>query len=87
MRSLRYIGVFVFCFLFIGTTFALFSVDDFIMQFQTQQAKLSSSEKQTYYKKVLNNLNLLAFRNRDDAEQVKLYTELQNYVSAQIENL
>lgn len=84
MRSFRYLGIFVFCFLFFAPTFALFSVDDFIMQFQTQQAKLSSSEKQTYYKKVLNNLNLLAFRNRDDAEQVKLYTELKNYVSAQI---
>jgi hypothetical protein len=87
MRSFRYLGIFVFCFLFFAPTFALFSVDDFIMQFQTQQANLSSSEKQTYYKKVLNNLNLLAFRNRDDAEQVKLYTELHNYVSAQIENL
>ena len=87
MRFFRYLFMFFIFSLFLGTTFALFSVDDFIMQFQTQQANLSFSEKQAYYKKVLNNLNLLAVRNRDDADQVKLYTELQNYVSAQIESL
>ena len=87
MRSLRYLFVLCVFSLFLAPTFAIFSVDDFIMQFQTQQAKLSSLEKQAYYKKVLNNLSLLALRNRDDAEQVKLYTELQNYVSAQIESL
>ncbi|MFA6255943.1 MAG: CAP domain-containing protein [Candidatus Absconditabacterales bacterium] len=71
----------------LGTTFASFSADDFIAQFQTKQSTLSLAEKKTYYLQVYNNLSLLAVRNRSDAEQIKLYTSLREYVSTQIKNL
>jgi hypothetical protein len=87
MRSFRILFVFFLLFFFWSTTFALFSATDFITQFQAQQNNLSSSAKLSYYKKVLANLRLLMLRNRDDAEQVKLYTALERYVTTQIENL
>jgi len=79
--------VFLFFCLSLGTTFASFSADDFIAQFQTKQSTLSLAEKKTYYLQVYNNLSLLAVRNRSDAEQIKLYTSLREYVSTQIKNL
>jgi len=87
MRSLRYLFFGLLCSLCLGTSFALFSADDFIAWFQLQQSKLSNSEKQLYYTKVLNNLNLLAFRNRDDPAQVSLYNSLKDYVHTQIDAL
>lgn len=70
-----------------GTTFALFSAEDFMDQFQNQQTSLSLSEKKSYYTKVIQNLSLLAFRNRFDEEQYQLYTSLKSYVTTQMENI
>jgi len=86
MRLFRILAVFTFLCLSFGTSFALFSVTDFVTQFQLQEAKLSSSEKEPYYKKVLANLRLLVIKNKDDVQQIKLYTALQAYVSTQIKN-
>lgn len=87
MRFFRGISLLFLACLFLGTTFALFSADDFIAQFTLQQATLSPSEKKVYYKKVLANLNLLAIRNRSDDEQIQLYDWLKAYVNAQMQNL
>ena len=83
MRSIRSLLVLCLLSLFLWTTFAVFTADSFIAQFQAQQASLSTAEKKIYYKKVLSNLSLLAIRNRDDAQQLALYTSLKDYVNAQ----
>lgn len=70
--------------LMFGVSFAVFSADDFIAQFQSQQTKFSLQEKIIYDKKVLANLTLLALRNRNDTSQFTLYTSLKEYVSAQL---
>ncbi len=87
MRSVRLVLVCIVCCLFLWTTWALFSADTFIAQFQAKQATLSLSEKKTYYLQVYNNLSLLAIRNRNDADQFALYTSLKDYVHTQITNL
>ncbi|MEI6672751.1 MAG: hypothetical protein WCL02_05490 [bacterium] len=79
--------IFFLLFLFLGTTFALFSAEDFIAQFQIQEAPLSSSEKKIYYTKVIDNLNFLALKNRLDEQQYQLYMSLRSYVQAQMETL
>ncbi|MCX6823854.1 MAG: CAP domain-containing protein [candidate division SR1 bacterium] len=84
IRSLLLIGILS---LFLGTTFAVFTADSFIAQFQAQQATLSTTEKKVYYKKVFNNLSLLAIQNRTDIEQFTLYTSLKDYVNTQIQLL
>jgi len=73
--------------LFVGTSFAAFSVDSFIADFQSKQAMLSLAEKKAYYLQVYNNLSLLAIRNRSDAEQLKIFTTLKDYINTQIQNL
>jgi len=84
IRSLLLVGILS---LFLWTTFAVFTADSFIAQFQAQQATLSTTEKKVYYKKVLSNLSLLAIKNRTDISQVTLYTSLKDYVNTQIQLL
>ncbi len=87
MRSLRPLFFLCLLTLFVGASWAAFSADAFIAQFQAKQATLSLAEKKTYYAQVYSNLSLLAFRNRNDAEQAKLFATLKDYVSAQMKNL
>jgi len=87
MRTFHFLFTFVVLFLFLGTTFAIFSVDDFIAWLQAKQATLSLAEKKTYYLQVYNNLTALAIRNHDDVEQAKLFVLLKDYVQTQIKNL
>ena len=84
MRSLRMLLFMFLVPLMFGVSFAVFSADDFIAQFQSQQTKFSLQEKIIYDKKVLANLTLLALRNRNDTSQFTLYTSLKEYVSAQL---
>lgn len=84
MPSLRIIFLLCISVLFLWTSFAQFSAEDFISQFQTQQSKLPSAEKKAYYLKTYNNLSLLASRNRNDAVQFTLYTTLKEYIKTQI---
>lgn len=87
MRLLRFFLLFLGSTLLLGTTFATFSFDDFVTNFQSQQASLSLGEKQSYSKKVLANLNILTLRNRKDKEQKDFYTSLISYVTLQLENI
>ncbi len=87
MSSIRLLLLVSIFSLFLWTTFAVFTADSFIAQFQSQQATLSTTEKKVYYKKVLNNLSVLAIKNRTDIEQVRLYTSLKDYVNTQIQLL
>lgn len=86
MHSLRLLSLLLLCSFSFGITFASFSAEDFLVQFHTQEAGLSSSEKIAYYKKVISNLTLLAIRYRDDKEQSALYTSLKAYVSSQLQD-
>lgn len=87
MSSIRYLFLFLFVFLFCGFTFADFSVDDFVAQLQTKQATLSPPETRAYYLQVYTNLRLLAIKNRDNTEQVKILSALKDYMQSQIESL
>ena len=84
MPSVRIIFLLCISVLFLWTSFAQFSAEDFISQFQTQQSKLPSAEKKAYYLKTYNTLSLLAVRNRDDMEKLALYTALKEYIKTQI---
>ena len=87
MFSFRSLFLFLIVSLFLGSVFADFSATDFISQFQTKQATLSSSEKKTYYVQVYNNLSLLAIRNRNDIAQSKIFESLKTYVKSQMQAL
>ena len=87
MRWFRFLVIVSLWSVFFCLSFAAFSVDDFIAQFQTKQAPLSLTDKKTYYLQVYNNLTLLAIRNRSDIQQVTLYTSLKNYIHDQLQNL
>ena len=87
MRWFRFLCIISVLFLFFGLSFAAFSVNDFITQFQTKQATLSSTDKKTYYLQVYHNLTLLAMKNRSDIQQFTLYTSLKNYIYDQLNNL
>lgn len=73
--------------IFLWTAFASFTAEDFIAGFQKQATTLSLAQKKTYYLHVYNNLSLLAVKNRNNAEQLKLFTSLKTYVTAQIKSL
>lgn len=87
MRSLRVCLIVVISFLFLWSTFALFTPESFIKEFDTVDASLGLSAKKPYYLKVYSNLGLLAIRNRYDAEQVELYTTLKTYVRQRLDRL
>lgn len=87
MRLIRYMLLVLFCSLFLWITWATFSYDDFVVQFQSTSTNLSITEKKAYYLKVYNNLSLLAIRNRNDTQQFTLYTSLKDYVNTQLKNL
>lgn len=87
MRSIRLLFLVGILSLLLWTTFAVFTADSFIAQFQSASANLSPIEKKVYYKKVLSNLSLLAIRNRNDAAQFALYASLKEYVNAQMKSL
>ncbi len=87
MRWFRFLFVISLSSLFFGLSFATFSVDDFIVQFQTKQATLSPSDKKAYCLQVYHNLTLLAIKNRSDIQQFTLYTLLKNYIDGQLSTL
>lgn len=87
MRSIRFRLVWCLLCLFLWTTFAALSYDDFVVQFTNASANLSIAQKKTYYLQVYNNLCLLAIRNRDDAAQLNLYNSLKTYVQGQLKVL
>lgn len=86
MRSIRsFLMFWLFCLLL--WTVSAFSLDDFIVQFQSASTNLSLAGEKAYYLKVYNNMSLLALRNHDNAEQSALYTSLKDYVYTQLQNL
>jgi len=87
MKSIRILLGISILSLFVGTSFAALSYDDFITQFQSSSTNLSLTEKKAYYLKVYNNFSLLAFRNRDDTELFNLYTSIKTYVKTQLKTL
>ncbi len=87
MPSIRSLLVLCILCLSLGTTFAVFTADNFITGFQQQQSSLSLSEKKIYYTKVSNMLSGLALQNIDDQEESDLYTDLKDYVDDQLEAL
>ncbi len=87
MPSIRSFFVFFAFFCFLGTTFALFSPENFVDQMQQQQSTLSSSEKKIYYAQLSNALRLLTIKNLKDTWQSLLYTSLQTYVDTQRKTL
>ncbi len=84
MRSFRFVCLSCILCLFAGITFAAFSQESFIAQFDSTAATLSSSEQRTYYLKLYNSMSLLALRNRADADQYQLYTSLKDYIKSKI---
>lgn len=87
MPSIRSLLVLCILCLSLGTTFAVFTADNFITWLQQQQTSLSLSEKKIYYTKVSNMLNGLALQNADDQEEADLYTDLKDYVDEQLDAL
>lgn len=87
MKLIRTLLIISILSLFVGTSFAAFSYDDYVTQFQTASNNFSLTEKKAYYLKVYNNFSLLAFRNRSDTELFTLYTSLKSYVQTQIKAL
>lgn len=87
MRLFRLLILFFAVSLSFWASFALFSADSFISEFQSKAATLSPIDKKIYYKQVLNSLTLLAIRNRNDVDQAKLYESLKSYVSDQIQSI
>lgn len=87
MGSLRSLLLFFVLCLFLGTSFAALSRDDFITVFETQEAPLSPTQRETYYKKVLTNLSLLISKNRDDEDQLAVFNWLKDYVATKLQNI
>ena len=87
MRLFRLLILFSAVFFFLWASFALFSADTFIAEFQSKAATLSPVDKKIYYKQVLSSITLLAIRNRNDVDQAKLYESLKSYVSDQIQSI
>lgn len=87
MSSIRVFLLVCMSLSFLWISFAAFSAEDFITQFQSQQAKIPTAAKKSYYQKTYNTLSLLAIRNRNDVEQVKIYNALREYIKIQIKNI
>lgn len=85
MTSVRSFFLFFILCLFLGTSFATFSREEFIAGFETQSATLSPLQKETYYKKVLVNLSVLIFRNRADTAQITVFNWFKEYVNARFQ--
>lgn len=86
MSSFRSLSLWFFCLLFLGSTFASFSVDDFVTQLETKQTTLSASQKEAYYSQMYNTLSLLAIRNRANIEQASVFASLKDYVKAEMKS-
>jgi uncharacterized protein YkwD len=81
MRSVRYLTCLLILFLFLWTVFAAISSDTYIATFESQQAKLTSSQKKTYYDSVIKSMSSLMIKYRDDANQIKELLKIKAYVS------
>ncbi len=84
MRSFRFVCVSCIWCLFAGITFATFSQEDFVTQFDSIAATLSPSEQRAYYLKLYNSMSLLALRNRTNTGQYQLYTSFKDYIKSKI---
>lgn len=87
MHSVRFLLLFFILFLFLGTSFATVSPEEFIAGFETQEAQLSPLQKERYYKKVLDHLSILISRNRDDMGQVAVFNWLKDHVNGRLQVL
>lgn len=85
MSSVRSLFVFFILCLFLGTSFAAFSAEDFITGFQTKEATLSSVDKGIFYKKVLANLSLI-IKNSADSQEILVLNRLKAYVTLHSKN-